>query len=558
MIGPRGQGMFQKLFSTYNVLLFAVFVLAVTITLISTQPKSAFAEPPTTNDNVTIIKQTDPDGSPQVFNFTSSSLGTFSLSDGQNITFTGLNGGSTYTFTEIVPFGWNATVSITCDVPGYDVSGSQLSILLPGATSENVACTFLNHKLPTGNITVAKETIPDGNPELFNFTGNLGDFTLGDGQNITFTMPIGFYGFFETDMPLGWAGSTVECSDSGGIISSREFTTSQIPHAGIQLNASDAVTCTFTNEIVLGNITIIKQTTPDNSTQLFNFTGPLGSFTLGDGQNATFTVVPGNYTVNEIVPAGWTILNRSCNFPNADGSSASLVGLNSMVIRLAPNGVVECTFTNQELGTIIVEKQTVPDGAAGNFTFTGNATGTISDNGQIIVSNLLPGNYSTTESDPAPFILTNIFCNDTNSFWNVTARTATFVLEPGEIVKCTFTDTNVLVVDIDIKPGSDPNAINLKKDKIITVAILGNSTFDVHGIDVSPLSDAPKFGGTTPKSPTRVSYQDVNHDGFTDLVLQYKLAGLGFTTSSTEGCISGKLIDGTVIEGCDSVKIIPK
>jgi hypothetical protein len=230
-----------------------------------------------------------------------------------------------------------------------------------------------------------------------------------------------------------------------------------------------------------------------------------------------------------------------------------------VAINLEPDQSTDCTFVNEiQRGTVIVEKQTIPDGAVGTFNFTGDVAGTIGDNGTIVVSNLLPGNYSTTEVDPTPYILTNIACNDTNSFWNVTARSATFVLEPGEVVKCTFTDTNVLVVEIDIKPGSNPNAINLKKDKIITVAILGNSTFAVPDIDVTPLSDSPKFGGATPKSPTRISYQDVNKDGFTDLVLQYKLAGLGFTINSTEGCISGKLIDGTIIEGCDSLKVVPK
>jgi hypothetical protein len=98
----------------------------------------------------------------------------------------------------------------------------------------------------------------------------------------------------------------------------------------------------------------------------------------------------------------------------------------------------------------------------------------------------------------------------------------------------------------------------LKKDRVITVAILGNSTFDVNDIDVSPLSDAPKFGGTSPQAPIRVSYKDVNNDGFTDLVLQYRLAQLGFTSADTEGCISGKLTDGTIIEGCDSIKTVPK
>jgi len=50
---------------------------------------------------------------------------------------------------------------------------------------------------------------------------------------------------------------------------------------------------------------------------------------------------------------------------------------------------------------------------------------------------------------------------------------------------------------------------------------------------------------------------ELNKDGYVDLVLQYKLLGLGFNLSSTEGCITGMLTDGTLIEGCDSVRMVP-
>jgi hypothetical protein len=100
------------------------------------------------------------------------------------------------------------------------------------------------------------------------------------------------------------------------------------------------------------------------------------------------------------------------------------------------------------------------------------------------------------------------------------------------------------------------NSIKIKKDKTIHAAVLGSATFDVTTVDVSPLSEAPKFGGSTPKAPFHIAYNDVNNDGYKDLVLQYKLAGLGFSSSSIEGCITGKLNDGTPIEGCDTVRIV--
>ena len=119
------------------------------------------------------------------------------------------------------------------------------------------------------------------------------------------------------------------------------------------------------------------------------------------------------------------------------------------------------------------------------------------------------------------------------------------------------TDLCVLrIVSTDIKPGDSTNAINLKNDQTVTVAILGSSTFNVKNIVISPLSSSPTFGGNTPHSPIKYSYQDVNKDGKTDLVVQYKVASLGFSPTSTQGCISGTLANTIPIYGCDSVKVV--
>ena len=52
----------------------------------------------------------------------------------------------------------------------------------------------------------------------------------------------------------------------------------------------------------------------------------------------------------------------------------------------------------------------------------------------------------------------------------------------------------VIDVDIDIKPGSDPNSINTRSNGVVPVAILGSATFDVTTIDVTTLT----FGTATP------------------------------------------------------------
>src|SRR6185503_1439370 len=149
-----------------------------------------------------------------------------------------------------------------------------------------------------------------------------------------------------------------------------------------------------------------------------------------------------------------------------DGASATPstvnVGTRKAYFKVDPGETVKCTFTNRQRGKIIVEKQTNPDGASGNFTFTGDAAGTISDNGQIMVANLAPGTYTSTENDPTPgFDLTSIVCDDgasaTPSTVNVGTRKAYFKVDPGETVKCTFTNRQrgKIVVIKDATPN-DP------------------------------------------------------------------------------------------------------
>jgi hypothetical protein len=109
---------------------------------------------------------------------------------------------------------------------------------------------------------------------------------------------------------------------------------------------------------------------------------------------------------------------------------------------LAPDGEVEDyqVQIGPTPGTIIVEKQTDPDGATDSFTFTGDAAGTITDGGRIVVSGLQPGTYYAQETVPAGWILTDIMCDDTNSVAHLANFQAEFHLEAGETVTCTFYD----------------------------------------------------------------------------------------------------------------------
>ncbi len=107
---------------------------------------------------------------------------------------------------------------------------------------------------------------------------------------------------------------------------------------------------------------------------------------------------------------------------------------------LYQDGMGTNTLTVTPPGTIIVEKQTLPDGAMDSFSFTGDAAGSIQDGQQITVANLVPGTYTSTETVPAGWVLTSIACDDANSSGNLGMARATFNLEAGETVTCTFTN----------------------------------------------------------------------------------------------------------------------
>ena len=84
------------------------------------------------------------------------------------------------------------------------------------------------------------------------------------------------------------------------------------------------------------------------------------------------------------------------------------------------------------------------------------------------------------------------------------------------------------------------------------VAILGSANFDVADIDVTTLAFGP--GGAPPGNDHILD--DVNNDGFPDLISRYNQRETGLVPGDTEACIAGATTAGTPIEGCDAVLIV--
>jgi len=109
----------------------------------------------------------------------------------------------------------------------------------------------------------------------------------------------------------------------------------------------------------------------------------------------------------------------------------------------------------------------------------------------------------------------------------------------------------VIAVSIDIKPGSDPNSINLKSRGVVPVAVLTTDDFDASTVDPSTVLFADA-------SPLRWALEDVDDDGDVDLLFHFKTQELELTGDSTEAALTGTTYDEQPIQGTDTVNIVPK
>jgi len=152
-----------------------------------------------------------------------------------------------------------------------------------------------------------------------------------------------------------------------------------------------------------------------------------------------------------------------------------------------------------------------------------------------------------------------------NAFTGIVDYMPDLGLQPGHTAPC------LINVEVDIKPQSCPNSLNINSKGVLPGAILGTASFDVSDIDVSTIA----LEGV---SPERCSIEDVatpvvdrqhececttdGADGFADLSLKFDtqaiVAALGDVYDGEQRILTltGNLKDGTPIDGKDCVVII--
>jgi len=197
--------------------------------------------------------------------------------------------------------------------------------------------------------------------------------------------------------------------------------------------------------------------------------------------------------------------------------------------------------TDLPTGTIVIQVETVPANEEGIFSFTGVPQGTISTNSTLVVSDLQPGTYTTTQVRPGrgggsnptddqqnedemenqsfpsspDFDVSGVTCDDdgspTTSSGDAVTRTAVINVDPGETVTCVFTNTKrgTLVVTTKTNPEGEVGEFQftgvpqgtIPANGTLVVSLLQPGTYTTTQVDPEPIFDISRVACDDETSP---------------------------------------------------------
>ena len=138
------------------------------------------------------------------------------------------------------------------------------------------------------------------------------------------------------------------------------------------------------------------------------------------------------------------------------------------------------------------------------------------------------------------------------------ANPLSITMDGDKVIKAVFVKT-VVKVSIDIKPGTNPNHINLGSHGVLPVAILSSDSFDATQVNPETVLLAGAGVAMRGRSNKYLAHEeDVNEDGLLDLVLQVETENLipgEFQDGSVT--LAGDTYEGEEFEGTDEIVIVP-
>ncbi len=115
----------------------------------------------------------------------------------------------------------------------------------------------------------------------------------------------------------------------------------------------------------------------------------------------------------------------------------------------------------------------------------------------------------------------------------------------------------VIDVNIDIKPDSDPNSINLGSKGNVPVAIFSTPDFDATTIDPTTVTLAGASVKLKGKGTPMASFEDVNGDTLLDIIVHIDTTALeGLSMGDMDVVLNGETYDDKKISGVDTVRIV--
>lgn len=267
--------------------------------------------------------------------------------------------------------------------------------------------------------------------------------------------------------------------------------------------------------------------------------------------NGSFEQPVDNGTLVYASIPGWTLVSGGLGF--FEVSAASTYGVSGQ------DGVQVCELSSHSNYRIKQTLTTIP-GAKYRLTFlTARRVGTAPDTNRIRaywngvqIADLLPS--STVMASNTYFV-------------TATGSSADLEFEgggPGDGDRVGSILDAVAVgptpVQIDIKPGSTINSINLGAKGSVPVAILTTPDFNATTalIDLETLRFAGAQLRVKPNGSFQASEEDVNGDGILDLLLHFETQELDLTADDVSATLTGQLTDGTLFIGTDTIRVVPE
>jgi Thrombospondin type 3 repeat/K319L-like, PKD domain len=114
-----------------------------------------------------------------------------------------------------------------------------------------------------------------------------------------------------------------------------------------------------------------------------------------------------------------------------------------------------------------------------------------------------------------------------------------------------------LPVDIDLKPDSTENTINLSSNGNVPIAVMSTVTFDATQVDPLSVTLASAPVRLKGKGKAMANVSDVNSDGIDDLIVHVETSSFELSEEDEIADFEGQTYSGMKLRGADLIRVVP-